>query len=63
MSCVKANMRNPNMLWLRIAVGFAPVVIAQLSGWEANQVSATMCTWLGQRGKFLFHTSKSFANG
>ncbi|KAI0021266.1 hypothetical protein F4780DRAFT_296077 [Xylariomycetidae sp. FL0641] len=42
------------MFWSRIAglafaAAFAPTIHAQESGWQENQVNATMCTWKGLR--------------
>lgn len=37
---------------LAVAAGFGSAVLAQLSGWETDQVNTTLCTWQGLRGKW-----------
>lgn len=38
---------------LPMVAGFVAVAIAQLSGWQDGEISATLCTWMGSRGKSL----------
>lgn len=40
---------------LPMAAGFAAFAIAQLSGWQDGEISATLCTWMGSRGKSLLY--------
>ncbi|KAF3766795.1 hypothetical protein M406DRAFT_287728 [Cryphonectria parasitica EP155] len=40
-------------LSLSLLAGLAPIVVAQLGGWVANEVNTTMCTWQGLRAAVI----------
>lgn len=40
---------------IALAAVFASVVGAQQSGWQVNQVNATMCAWRALRGKSIIN--------
>lgn len=44
-------MFGQSMSSLPIVAAFATAAVAQLSGWSADEVSATMCSWMGMRGE------------
>lgn len=46
-------MFGSKLTLLSVAAGLASVTVAQLSGWEANQVNTTMCMWQQLRGKLI----------
>ncbi|PSR92183.1 hypothetical protein BD289DRAFT_481204 [Coniella lustricola] len=49
-------MTASRMLGTAALAGFAPVVLAQLGGWVANEVNTTMCAWTGLRAAVMRDT-------
>ncbi|KAI1339499.1 hypothetical protein F5Y15DRAFT_382727 [Xylariaceae sp. FL0016] len=49
-------MYKSRIAWLTLTTGFASIVRSQQSGWQQNQVNATMCTWAAPRAAQLKDT-------